>query len=153
MIRLPVLHRRRNAFGKQARGLRAAFATAAAMGAMLRDDQGLGLGKIEDLAGAVPGSHGLGQRRTAMRAGLGIMINGGVGIGDLTQGLAFVALLPARLATRRLAQASRPGRLFQSVARRRLAAVRAVQAKPALQLRQPRHQSRNRGRMASLPRQ
>ena len=74
----------------------------------------------------------------------GIMIGNRVGFGDLAQGLALVALLPARLAARLLAQA--PGapplllprrRLAQSIAGRRLAAVGAVQAEPALEFVEP----------------
>ena len=72
------------------------------------------------------------------------MIGNRVGFGDLARGLALVALLPARLAARLLAQA--PGapplllprrRLAQSIAGRRLAAVGAVQAEPALELVEP----------------
>ena len=70
------------------------------------------------------------------------MIGNRVGFGDLAQGLALVALLPARLAARLLAQA--PGapplprrRLAQSIAGRRLAAVGAVQAEPALEFVEP----------------
>ena len=105
---------------------------------MLRDHQGPGLGQIEDLAGAVAGGHGRHQCRTTAPAGLGKMIDGGVGLGDLAQGLALVSLLPTRLAARLLAKAPRPGGLLQSVARRRLAAVPAVQAKAPFELGKPR---------------
>ena len=61
------------------------------------------------------------------------MIDDDVGISDLSQGLAFVTLLPARLVTGMFAQALHPRRLLQPIARRRLAAIRTVQPEPALE--------------------
>ena len=111
----PVLDRRRDPLRKPGSGFRAAFAAAAMMRPMRRDHQGPGLGQIEDLAGAVAGGRGRRQCRTTAPAGLGKMIDGGVGLGDLAQGLALVPLLPTRLAARLLAKAPRPGGLLQSV--------------------------------------
>ena len=131
-------HRAGDASGKGGPGLPATSPATATMRPMLHDHQGPGLGQIENLAGAMAGGHLRRQSRTTVRAGLGIMIGNRVGFGDLAQGLALVALLPARLAARLLAQA--PGapplprrRLAQSIAGRRLAAVGAVQAEPALE--------------------
>ena len=130
--------------GKSAPGLPATSPATATMRPMLHDHQGPGLGQIENLAGTMAGGHLRRQSRTTVRAGLGIMIGNRVGFGDLAQGLALVALLPARLAARLLAQA--PGapplllprrRLAQSIAGRRLAAVGAVQAEPALKFVEP----------------
>ena len=70
------------------------------------------------------------------------MIDHDIGFSDLPQGLAFVALLPARFLAGPVPQAPRPRRLRQPIARRRLAAIRAVQPEPALELRQPRLQRR-----------
>ena len=138
-----VLDRAGDAVGKGSSGLRAATPATAAMRPMLRDHQGPGLGQVEILPHAMAAGHVRRQSRTTPPARLGIMIDGGVGIGDLTQGLALVALLPARLAARFPAKA--PGaslllprrRLVQSIAGGRLAAVRAVQAKPALEFAKP----------------
>ena len=133
-------HRAGDASGKGGPGLPATSPATATMRPMLHDHQGPGLGQIENLAGTMAGGHLRRQSRTTVRAGLGIMIGNRVGFGDLAQGLALVALLPARLAARLLAQA--PGapplllprrRLAQSIAGRRLAAVGAVQAEPALE--------------------
>ena len=137
-------HRAGDASGKGGPGLPATSPATATMRPMLHDHQGPGLGQIENLAGAMAGGHLRRQSRTTVRAGLGIMIGNRVGFGDLAQGLALVALLPARLAARLLAQA--PGapplllprrRLAQSIAGRRLAAVGAVQAEPALEFVEP----------------
>ena len=138
-----VLNRAGDAVGKGSPSLRAAMPATAAMRPMLRDHQGPGLGQVENLTGAVAGGHIRRQSRTTPPARLGIMIDAGVGIGDLAQGLALVALLPARLAIRFSAKA--PGaslllprrRFVQSIAGRRLAAVRAVKAKLALEFAKP----------------
>jgi len=115
---------------------------------MLGDDQRLRLGQIEHLARAAPRSHRRRQRQTAGPTGLGVVVDGDVRIGDLVQGLAFVALLPAGRFAGWLAQAAGaplPLRLVQPVAGRRLAAVGTVQSKPTLQLHNPCHQRRVRG--------
>ena len=75
------------------------------------------------------------------------MIDDFVGISDLSQGLAFVTLLPARLLAGRFAQTLHPRRLLQPIARRRLAAVRTVQSEPALKFGDPRFQGRDLGRL------
>ena len=101
--------------------------------------------QIENLAGAMAGGHLRRQSRTTVRAGLGIMIGNRVGFGDLAQRCSpWWPFCPHRLAARLLAQA--PGappdllprrRLAQSIAGRRLAAVGAVQAEPALEFVEP----------------
>ena len=68
------------------------------------------------------------------------MIDDVIGISDLPQGFAFVTLLPARLFGRSFPQARHPRWLLQSIARRRLAAVRTVQPKLALEFGNPRLQ-------------
>ena len=70
------------------------------------------------------------------------MIDNVVRISDLSQGLALVTLLPAPLLAGPFPQALHPYRLLQSIARRRLAAVRAVQTEPALKFRDPGFQRR-----------
>jgi hypothetical protein len=70
------------------------------------------------------------------------MIDDDVGIRDLSQGLAFVTHLPARLLAGTFAQISHPRRLLQPIARRRLAAVRTVQFEPALKFGHPCFQGR-----------
>src|SRR5437016_691827 len=60
------------------------------------------------------------------------MIDDFVGIGDLSQSLAFVTLLPTRLLAGPFAQARHPRRLLQPIARWRFAAVRTVQSEPTL---------------------
>ena len=71
------------------------------------------------------------------------MINDFVGIGDLSQGLAFVTLLPTRFLARPFAQTRHPRRLRQPIARRRLAAVRAVPPEPTLKFGDLRLKSRD----------
>src|ERR1039458_8924616 len=56
-----------------------------------------------------------------------------------------MALLPTALLVRRLPQAADADRLLQPVAGRRLAAVAAVQPKPAFQLGNARHKQRDLG--------
>ena len=68
------------------------------------------------------------------------MIDDVIGISDLPQGLAFVTFLPARHLGRTFPQARHPRRLLQSIARRRLAAVRTVQSELALKFGNPRLQ-------------
>ena len=117
-----VPHRAGDASGKVGPGLPATSPATATMRPMLHDHQGPGLGQIENLAGTMAGGHLRRQSRTTVRAGLGIMIGNRVGFGDLAQGLALVALLPARLAARLLAQA--PGAPPLLLPRRRLAVHR-----------------------------
>jgi len=110
---------------------------------MFGDDQRLRLGQIKHLPRRVTLLRHLPrQRRAAFGAGRGEMIFDVVGLGYLPQRLARVALLPARLPLGFLAQAAHPRRPLQPVARRRLAAVRTVQAEPALKFGDPRLQSR-----------
>ena len=70
------------------------------------------------------------------------MIDDVVGIGDLSQGLAFVTLLPARLLAGTFAQIPHPRWLLEPIARRRLTAVRTVQFQPAFKFSHPRLQGR-----------
>ena len=125
---LAILGGRDHARGK--RRLRHAPAMLAAVkrGPMLRHQQGA-LGKIEHLALLVPYRRLRIERRTAMLADTGRVRNHKIGIGDLPQRIALVALLAAAHLARTAAQA--PGEawlLLQTVARRRLGAVRTVQS-------------------------
>ena len=137
-----VLHGRVDAFRKRRPRLRAAIGTAAIVRAMLGDDEGPRVGQIEHLPGAVADARVRIEARAAPRAGRRVMIDHDIGFSDLPQGLAFVALLPARFLAGPVPQAPRPRRLRQPIARRRLAAIRAVQPEPALELRQLRLQRR-----------
>jgi hypothetical protein len=100
---------------------------------MFGDDGRLRLGQIKHLTGAVARGHGRRQHRTALCASLRIVIDDGVGFRDLPQGLPVMTFLSARLFAGRLAQARHTRRLLQPVARWRLAAVGAVQSKPAFE--------------------
>ena len=114
---------------------------------MFGDDERLRLGQIEHLTGAMTDARFRIEARAARRARRWVMIDDLVGISDLSQGLAFVTLLPARFLARTFAQARHPRRLLQSIARWRLAAVRTVQTKPALKFGDMRFQSRDLGRL------
>jgi hypothetical protein len=70
------------------------------------------------------------------------MIGDFVGSSDLSQGFAFVTLLPTRFPAGPFAQTRHPRRLLQPIARRRLAAVRTVQSETALKLGNPGFQGR-----------
>src|SRR5580704_14659389 len=87
------------------------------------------------------------HRRPTGRAGRREVIDHLVGLVDLKQGLAFVAFLPARRPSRRLARAPDPSRLLEPIAGRRLAAIGTVQSHPALKFRNPRFERRNLGRL------
>src|ERR1035437_8287395 len=102
------------------------------MGTVLGDGHGARLRQIEYLAGDEAGCHRCVQRRAASSTGLGEMVDGGVGVFNLAQGLAWVAALSAGRLARGLAQALRAWRLLQPIAGRRLAAVAAVLAQLAL---------------------
>jgi len=114
---------------------------------MFGDDERLRLGQIEHLTGAMIDARFRIEARAARRARRWVMIDDLVGISDLSQGLAFVTLLPARFLARTFAQARHPRRLLQSIARWRLAAVRTVQTKPAFKFGDMRFQSRDLGRL------
>src|SRR5208282_977398 len=120
---------------------------------VFRDDQRLRFGEVKDLPGDMVRRHRRGQRRAARRAGRWIMIDGDIGCFGPAQRLPRMALLTAGLLARRLPQAADAGRLLQPVARWRLAAVAAVQLKPALQLGDLRPQRRHLNRVARLLRQ
>ena len=92
-------------------------------------------------------THGRRQSQTACRTGLREMVDDLVGLGDLPQGRSWMTFLPARRLVRWFAQTLDPSRLVQPVARRRLAAVGAVQSEPALEIGDPSLQSRNLGRL------
>ena len=109
---------------------------------MFGDDERLRLGQIKHLTGAMADTPFRPKGRAAHRAGRRVMIDNVVRIHDLSQGLALVTLLPAPLLAGPFPQALHPYRLLQSVARRRLAAVRAVQSEPALKFRDPCFQRR-----------
>ena len=135
-----VLHGRVDAVGKRRPRLRAAGGASAIVCTMFGDDERLRLGQIEHLPGAVADARVRIEARAAPRAGRRVMIDDVIGISDLPQGLAFVTFLPARLLGRTFPQARHPRRLLQSIARRRLAAVRTVQSELALKFGNPRLQ-------------
>ena len=137
-----VLHRRVDAIGKRRARLRAAGGALAIVRTMFGDDERLRLGQIKYLTDAMANARFRVEAHAARRAGRRIMIDDVVGISDLSQGLAFVTLLPARLLAGTFAQTSHPRRLLQPIARRRLAAVRAVQSEPALKFGDPCFQRR-----------
>jgi hypothetical protein len=87
------------------------------------------LGKVEHLALLDPDRRLRIERRTAMAAGARLVPNHMIGIGDLPQRAARVALLPTARLARAAPQAARDTRLLlQPVARRRLGTVRTVPA-------------------------
>ena len=100
---------------------------------MLAHLQGLGVGKVEDLPGGMVHGHGLVQGRAAAAAGLGEMVDGGIGGCSPAQRLAGMALLSAGVFAGLLAQTGDADGLFQPIAGWRLAAIAAVQAEPAFQ--------------------
>ena len=69
------------------------------------------LRKIEGLAPLHPDRHRRAQARAAMAAGAGFVLDDPIGLGDLAQGLAFVALLPAARPARPFAKAHWRARL------------------------------------------
>jgi hypothetical protein len=101
--------------------------------AVLGDDRAGQFGEIEDLPGAVARTHGGRKFLTAVRAGGGKVVNDGVGLVNLPEGLAFMALLPAGF----LFDSSRKPRVrggFFSPSLDGGLPVGAVQAEPTLQL-------------------
>ena len=107
------------------------------MGAMLSNDRRTWLGHVKYLPRGMARGHCCHQRRPTVDAALGIIIDHSVRRRHLPQSLARMSLLPAAGLARRFAQTPGPRRLLQSIARRRLAAVAAVEAEPTLQLRNP----------------
>jgi hypothetical protein len=75
------------------------------------------------------------------------MIDDGVGVDNLPQGLALMTFLSSGLLARGFAQTRHARRLLQTVARRRLAAVRTVQSEPALKFGDTRSQCRDLSRL------
>jgi hypothetical protein len=142
-----ILHGRVDAFGKRTPRLRAASGAPANGRAVLGDDEGPRLGQVEHLTRRVILGHVRRQRRAAFRATGRKMIDARIWFGDLPQGFALVAFLPARLFIRLLAQAHHPRRFLQAIARWRLAAVGTVQSELALEFGDPRLQCRDLGRL------
>ena len=138
-----VLHWRVDAIWKPGACLRAADLTLAVVRTMFDNDERLRLGQIKYLTGAMANARFRVEAHAAHRTGRRVMINHFVGIGDLSQGLAFVTLLPTRFLARPFAQTRHPRRLRQPIARRRLAAVRAIQPEPALKFGDLRLKSRD----------
>src|SRR5271169_904116 len=131
---LAILRRRDHAFGKRRPGHTPAMLAAVGRSLMLRHQQ-QALGKIEHLALLDRDRHLRIERQTAMPAYARLMRNHEIGLGDLPQRVAHVALLAAALLAGLAAQtAGRPRLLLQPVARRRLRAVRAVQPQSAQKL-------------------
>ena len=132
-----ILNGRVDTVRKRRSRLRAAGGALAIMRTMFGDDERLRLGQIKHLTGAMADTRFRPKARAAHRACRRVMIDNVVRIRDLSQGLALVTLLPAPWLARPFPQALHPYRLLQSIARRRLAAVRAVQSEPALKFRDP----------------
>src|SRR5438552_3211881 len=88
---------------------------------MFGDDERLRLGQIKHLTGAMTSARFRVEAHAAHRTGRRVMIDDFVGIGDLSQSLAFVTLLPTRLLAGPFAQARHPRRLLQPIARWRFA--------------------------------
>ena len=107
---------------------------------MLGDDEGPRVGQIEHLPGAVADARVLIQARAAPGAGRRVMIDHDIGFCDLHRFSPLWPFCPPGFLPDQ--SATRPRRLRQPIARRRLAAIRAVQPEPALELRQPRLQRR-----------
>ena len=132
-----ILHRSRHPLGEPRPRHNPATRAAARMAAMLRHFQRTGLRKVEHLThNRSPLKGRSRQRRPAAPAYLRNMLLHPVRARHPAQRLALVARLTTRLATRLAAKALRPTlrrRLLQPVARRRLAAVPAVQTQTALQ--------------------
>src|SRR5215469_16242679 len=110
---------------------------------MFGHNERLRLGQIKRLTGAMANARFRVEAHAAHRTGRWIMIDDFVGISDLSQGLAFVTLLPTRFLAGPFAQTRHPRRLLQPIARRRLAAVRTVQSEPALKFGDMGSQRRN----------
>jgi hypothetical protein len=104
------------------------------MDAMLGHNRRRRLGQVKDLPCDMRCCRRWRQHRSAVGAALRIMIDHNVWGHHLAQGLARVSLLTAPGLARRLAQAHGPRGLLQPVARRRLAAVAAVEPEPPFQL-------------------
>jgi hypothetical protein len=106
------------------------------MSPMLGHDD-LRLWHVKDLPGLVLDGCIRCQRLVAAAAGAGIMVDDDVRILGPTEGLSWMTFLPARLFAGGLPQAPDTGRLLQSITRRWLATVAAVEAQPTLQFRNP----------------
>lgn len=92
-----ILNRRRDALGKSRARLPATGRAAASMGAVFGDRQRPGLGQIEHLAGGVVRRHRLTQRRTAIDAALGEVIDRSIRRFCAAQRCARMAFLAAGL--------------------------------------------------------
>src|ERR1700691_1964382 len=131
---LAILRRRDHAFGKRRPGHAPAMLAAVGRSLMLRHQQ-QALGKIEHLALLDRDRRLRIERQTAMSAHARLVRNHEIGLGDLPQRVARVAFLAAALLAGLAAQtAGRSRLLLQSVARRRLRAVGAVQPQAAQKL-------------------
>jgi hypothetical protein len=104
------------------------------MRAVLADHQRLRFGQVEHLPGNVAGGHRVGQWLAICGAGWQIVVDDSVRRLSPAQRLAGIAGLSAWLLAGGLSQAAGVLRLLQSVARRRLATIAAVQPETALQL-------------------
>src|SRR5208337_2681023 len=123
---LAILHGRHHAIGKRRLRLAPAIFAAVDRGLMFGDHE-RALGKVEHLAFLGPGRRLRIERRTAVAAGARLVSNHPIGIGDLPQRIALVALLPAARLARSAAQAASVARLLpQPVARRRPGTVGTV---------------------------
>ena len=108
-----VLHRRVDAIWKRRTRLRATGGALAIVRTMFGDDQSRWLRQIKHLTGAMADACLRIEARAAPSAGRRIMMDDFVGISDLSQRLAFVALLTTRFLARMFAQALHPRRLLE----------------------------------------
>src|SRR3954453_11648520 len=90
-----ILHRRIDTIWKQRARLRAAGLALAIMRTMFGDDERRRLGQIKHLARAMANARFRVEGPTARRTGRRVMIDDFVRFPNLSQGLAFVTLLPA----------------------------------------------------------
>jgi hypothetical protein len=90
------LHWRVDALWKEGARLRAADLALAIVRTMFGDDERRWLGQIKHLSRAMVNARFRIEAPTARRTGRRVMIDNFVRISDLSQGLAFVTLLPAR---------------------------------------------------------
>ena len=133
-----ILHRRSHIREEVRARLGTAMTAMTGKCTVFRDNQGLWVGKVEDLPRGMARGRCSAQGTAASGTGLGKMIDGGIGVFRPAQRLVGVAVLSARLFARTFAQtAGAGGLLFPIVAGGRLAAIATVQAELTLQFGDP----------------
>ena len=144
-----ILHRRVHPFGKRRPRGGAAGRALAGMRAMFGHHRRRRGRQIDHLPRRMAAGGRRAQRLAAVRAGRRIVVDHHIRHRARLARRPRVSLLAAALAPRPLAQAACPRRLRQPVTGGRLAAVAAVEPKPALQFGYPRHQHRQLGRISA----